>query len=237
MQITWVSRRGGHKINEDAAGKLNIKGITCIVIADGLGGHNGGSMASRLAVEAALNEFAKMPEVSAAAVKSYIDAANDAIVKKAAENKELEDMSSTIAVLVVKKKTAVWGHVGDSRIYRIHLDKIEEVTEDHSVAFEKFKNGEIEYGEIRSSRFQNRLLNALGIGYESADISEVTEVDNFTSFLMCTDGFWEYVNEDDIEHIKKKSKSNRDWFDSMLRLCEHNAPNNCDNYTAAAILI
>lgn len=237
MVITWVSKPGGREVNEDAVAKARKKGIVCIVVADGLGGHNGGSIASALAVETVIESFNKNPGFSREHLEEYIENAKTAIVKKAMESPELLHMSSTAAVLLIKGRRAMWATVGDTRLYRFNYGEIAEVSEDHSVAFADFACGRIEYGEIRSSENQNKLTSALGVAMDGANFSEEIRIDTSQSFLICTDGWWKYVSEEDMENTCKSAPNAGKWLGKMLEICERNAPDNCDNYTAAVVVM
>lgn len=237
MLTALVSRKGGRAANEDAAGRTRKNGILCAVAADGLGGHKGGAMASEIAVKSVLDAFNESPSFSSETVGALIDIANDAITERAEAEMGFGQMSSTIAVLLVKGRRAVWGNVGDTRIYRLHHNRIEEVTEDHSLAFMSFLCGDIEYDDIRRSSDQNKLTSALGIASGEVNISRVVEIDNDTSFLLCTDGWWEYVPDRDIERTLSESKTAGEWLERMLEIRESAAPELSDNYTAAAVII
>lgn len=237
MIVTWVSRRGGRMVNEDYVGKMKKNGILCVSAADGLGGYRGGGIASKTAVEAVLSEFEENPEFSEDAVRKYILKAHEAVEKKADIEEDCENMASTVVVLLIKGKEAVWGNVGDSRLYMLRGGRIAEVTEDDSVAFIKFMSGEIEYDDIRRSSDQNKLTNALGVSVGAIRISGIKSVDDSVSFLLCTDGWWEYVSEDDIEETNAANKSARDWLSAMLEILESKRPDNSDNYSAAVIVM
>ena len=236
MLLTGVSRKGGRIRNEDAYGEARAEGILCAIVADGLGGHYGGEIASRLAVDTIINKFIEDPGVSEEHIKKYIEAANSAIVSRAESDPEHVHMSSTIVVLLKKGGRAIWANVGDSRLYLFNHNTISEVTEDHSLAFLDFMRGEIEYDDIRQSENQNKLTSALGVGFDEINISKVTHIGSSASFLLCTDGWWEYVNEDQMEETLCKSKNTRSWLEAMVKIREENAPEDSDNYTAIAIM-
>ena len=237
MIVTWVSKEGGREYNEDAVGKTRKKGIVCVVVADGLGGHAGGSLASKLAVDTVLDEFTNDPGFSKEHIEKYINVANDAIVSRAMNDPELLYMSSTLVVLLIKGRRAIWANVGDSRMYRLCEGIVAEVSEDHSVAFLDFVNGVTEYSDIRTSPNQNKLTSALGVVMDGMNISEKIHINASTSFLLCTDGFWEYVTEEDMENTFKDSDDGEGWLEKMIAIREAKAPPNSDNYTAAVIVI
>ena len=236
MLVTGVSRKGGRTRNEDAYGEASAGGILCAVVADGLGGHYGGEIASRLAVDTIIKNFTEEPGFSEEHIKQYIEAANSAIVDCAENDPEHVHMSSTIVVLLRKGGKAIWANAGDSRLYCFNHNIISEVTEDHSLAFLDFMNGDIEYDDIRRSENQNKLTSALGIGLDEINTSKISHVGSSTSFLLCTDGWWEYVTEEQMEKTLGESKNTHQWLEAMIKIREENAPEGSDNYTAIAIM-
>lgn len=237
MIVTWITRIGGRVQNEDYVGKARAKGILMVVIADGLGGHGGGAIASKLLVDTVIESFKREPEFSKEHLEQYIKDAKEAIVKTAMNDPELLYMSSTAAVLMIKGRRAMWANVGDSRIYKFKNGIISEVTEDHSVAFLDFMNGAIEYDDIRRSPNQNKLTNAVGVSMDGINVAKSDGINASATFLMCTDGWWEYVKEEDMENTLQNASSARNWLEEMVKIHDENAPDDCDNYTAAVIMI
>ncbi|MBR0366076.1 MAG: serine/threonine-protein phosphatase [Clostridia bacterium] len=237
MLVSGVSKKGGRPSNEDSWGEVRIGDILCVVVADGLGGHKGGMLASRIAVDTVISQFTKAPGFSSETVKELAEAANAAVREKAGTDPELVRMATTIVILLIKGRNAVWANVGDSRLYRFEEDMIAEVTEDHSLAFADFMNGVTEYDDIRRSDKQNMLTNALGLSFGSVSLHNPIELAPVTAFLLCTDGWWEHVNEEQMEQTLMHSKNTRAWIDAMLKIHDLNAPETCDNYTAAAIIL
>lgn len=237
MKVTWISRKGGRSINEDAVGMSRKKGIVCVVVADGLGGHNGGETASRLAVDTIIEAFENSPGFSEEHITGYINEAKEKIVARAMNDPELLYMSSTVAMLLLKGRHAIWANVGDSRIYKFCDGSITEVSEDHSLAFFDFVNGEIEYSDIRNSPNQNKLTSAVGVGMDGMNVSEKTRINTATSFVLCTDGWWEYVTEEDMETSLKSSANAEEWLQKMIDVRETAAPSDSDNFTAAVVMI
>lgn len=235
MRVTYVTRAGGRKTNEDYIGEGRKNKILCVVVCDGLGGHNSGEIASRTVVTTILKEFEAAPDFSKDALLRYIKKANIAVMDISLHDPECFGMASTAAVLLIKGNKALWANIGDTRLYRLEKDKIAEVTEDHSVAFESFMRGIIEYDEIRKSKDQNKLTSAIGTEDMKINMSEERFIDKDTSFLICTDGWWEYVDEDELEEATLECPSVRKRLERMIEVREKNAPQNSDNYTAAII--
>ena len=238
MRFAAVSEKGGRDKNEDAFNVIKRNGIYCFVLADGLGGHGSGEVASRIAVDTVLKCFAAQTEISADMLYSYIEAAQNAILEARNASPENADMATTITVLISDGEKAIWAHCGDSRIYRFRKHLIQEVTDDHSVAFVSFMAGEISYDEIRVSPDQNKLLRTLSDGNKfRPDITGPVEVDKHTKFLLCSDGLWEYVHEDYMEKTMKKSATPKKWLDKLIEERNSKAPYNSDNYSAIAVFV
>jgi serine/threonine protein phosphatase PrpC len=233
MIVTWVSKAGDRPVNGDAVGKTRKNGIVCVVVADGLGGE----MASEMAVNTVLGEFENSPSFSVASIKEYINAANDKIVECAMTDPELLHMSSTITVLLIKGRKAIWANVGDSRLYRFYDGMIAEVSEDHSMAFLDFVNSSIEYGDIRTDSNRNKLTSALGVSMDGINVSDIIPLDSQTSFLICTDGLWEYITEEEMEDMLNKSCDARQWLQSMIALREDRVRKKSDNFSAVVVAI
>lgn len=237
MITAIVSNRGGRSNNEDAVGRLRIGSMLCYVLADGLGGHENGEIASKLAVDTILECFKVQPGMTKELVYAYLEAAHHAVIEKRRTDFHGMHMGTTIAVLITDGERAIWGHCGDSRIYRLKKHLIQEVSDDHSVAFSVFAAGEIQYSQIRYSPDQNKLLRSLGGESFRPDISEVIKLPSKTSFLLCSDGFWEYVTEDFMENTRKKADTPKLWLKEMLNERRRNAPPDADNYSAIAVYI
>ena len=214
MRAVSLTNRGGRKNNEDYVGYANSDKLWCFVVCDGLGGQSFGEVAAEIVCETVCKSFEKAPELSGKALYRYIE--------KAAS--------------VLGEEKAVWAHSGDSRLYYISKKRISQITDDHSIAFRDFKEGIITFDEIRTSPNQNKLLSSISdIDDLNFDVSEVIDLKKGDAFVLCTDGFWEYVYEDDIEKSFAKTKSPKEWLEKMLESLHENEKENNDNYSAIAV--
>lgn len=237
MRIASVSRIGERKINEDSIGRVSSGKISCFVVADGLGGHDGGDNASRTAVRTVLEAFEKNPKISEKALYSYIEAAQNEIISIKDKSKNTPNTLTTIVVLVTNGREAVWGHIGDSRLYRFDSGNLIEVTDDHSIAFENFLEGKCRYDDIRRSPDQNKLTRTLGNKNRfEAEIHEKILCSKKMAFLLCTDGFWEYVDEPSMENTLKNARGPKDWLIKMLDVFNRNVKPGNDNYSMIALM-
>lgn len=238
MKAASITNRGGRENNEDHICHAQSGDKWCYVLCDGLGGHEGGEVASKLVAETICKNFEDRPELSEAAAKRYIETATNELIFERTVSVGLSQMSTTVAMLLTDGKKAVWAHIGDSRLYFLEKGDVSIITDDHSMAFMEFQSGMISYDEIRNSPNQNRLTRCIGgINNSGADVSQITEVEEGDAFLLCSDGFWEYVREKDIEKSLAKSATPKEWLEKMLDTLHKNEIENNDNYSAIAVMI
>ncbi len=237
MRYASTCEVGGRDTNEDSIGVKKFGDIYCFIVADGLGGVTGGQIASTVAVDTFLEAFEINPEISYEALYSCILTVQNKLVKMRKEIPEYSKMATTLVVLLTDGKKAIWGHLGDSRLYRFEKKKLKEITDDHSVAFASYLAGEGTYDDIRVSPDQNKLTRSLGNPEKfNPQISEVINCHKKSAFLLCTDGFWELVDEYVMEYTIKRAKRARSWLNDMLGELDENIFDGHDNYSAIAIM-
>ncbi len=147
-------------------------------------------------------------------------------------------MKTTISVLVASEGVARWIYVGDSRMYMLRDGLVRAVTDDHSVPQALVDSGEIEREEIRLHPDRNRLLRALGKpGEARPDIGDPLYTRPGDAFLLCSDGFWEYVLESEMETDLQRSDTPDAWVASMERRLLERVPPDNDNYSALAVFV
>jgi serine/threonine protein phosphatase PrpC len=227
--------------NEDFYDYLWVDGVGCWVVADGLGGHQGGEVASRLAVESIMTAFDGQPEISLEAVTRYLQAAQQALLSRQKEDSLLSGMRTTIVLLLAEPGAAIWGHAGDSRLYHFRGGRILNRTKDHSVSQALANSGEIKPEEVRFHEDRHRLLRVLGQDedFRPTIIKTKQFVEAGDAFLLCTDGFWELVLETEMEADLGRANTPEAWLEKMQNrirertLKESNKKH--DNYTALAL--
>lgn len=234
-----LSCPGARAVNQDATAVEDMDGVHCCVLADGLGGHGGGEQAARTAVEAVLDSFRTHAECSAEAVRNYFEAAARAVALAQEIEPSLSSMRTTLVVLVASESEAVWGHIGDSRLYRLRTGAIESQTRDHSVPQALADSGRIAPSAIRFHEDRNRLLRSLGSNGTQFEgtIQQPVAIQSGDSFLLATDGFWEPVTETEMEAEYAKSQSARDWLERMEQRLRGRASSDQDNYSAIAVIL
>ena len=225
---------GGREENEDTV-RISRAGENrlCLLVADGLGGHGGGRLASFAAAEAVLAGW--KGEADAQKLKDLVQEAHRRV--QSMQTRQCA-MKSTIAVLTLAGNRAAWAHAGDSRIYRFHRGKLEFQTKDHSASQIAVLMGDITQDQIRFHQDRNHIIRALGQDGElKVDADELLLDDGFYAFLLCSDGFWEYVLESEMEADLRAASDPEDWLGRMRARLQTRIPEDNDNNTAAAVWI
>jgi protein phosphatase len=196
--------------NQDSFGKYPVgvmdlyegKG-QLFIVADGMGGHAGGKIASRMAVNIVSKVFFSNENLSTSeSLNRAIEEANRRIFdESSSSDSNLAGMGTTCTVLVLKENSAVIGHVGDSRIYKIEQNKIEQLTEDHTQVNEMLKGGILSRREAQNYPLKTVLARALGTDkHVKVDMLSDILLKEGQSFIICSDGLGK-VNAEEILKI------------------------------------
>lgn len=187
--------------NQDSFLALKEYGIPLFVIADGMGGHKSGEVASSDAVKIIKEVFIENKEklnhksYIIKTIEDSIKKANKIIYKESLSSPEFSGMGTTVSLCYIYENNILIGHVGDSRIYMIEADEITQVTEDHSLVYELVKKGEITLEEAKHHPKKNMITRAVGTSSDiEVDIIEIEYKDD-DKLLLCTDGLFNMVDE------------------------------------------
>ncbi len=223
---------GGRPCNEDSVGIRTIgDDRACVLVADGLGGHGGGDRASQAAARTILEGWTGNSTPSS--LTALIQAAHRAIL---AMQTPACKMKSTVAVLLLEQGRMDWAHVGDSRLYHFQDGALVYQTQDHSASQIAVALGQIRPEEIRFHEDRSRIFRALGAeGGVTVDTGEKRLVPGRHAFLLCSDGFWEYVYEREMEQTLRTARDPQAWLDAMRALLKSRIGPDNDNNTAAAV--
>jgi serine/threonine protein phosphatase PrpC len=245
VALTWasISAPGMRESNQDAIGDARKAGVACFVVADGAGGHAAGEVASRLAVEAVIGTFVAEPVFGAAALQARTDAASASVARDKQHAPERKDMSTTLAALLIDEPSAraVWAHLGDTRIYLFREGHLLSVSKDHSLTQQLIEAGYASSGQLRTHPQRNILYAALGAGGDTpVALSDETAVQPGDAFLICTDGLWEWVVEDDMESSLRAAHDANEWLAALCATAQTHATASRkvrDNYSAYAVML
>ena len=214
LNVVVLSDLGNIRTNNEDIGMFfrvadgdiaNQKGYL-LVVADGMGGHEAGEVASRIAAET-VSEYYFNGDNSISIEKSIskaLTAANKRIYNMSAANKQYKGMGTTCTCVAVVGESLYYGHVGDSRAYLIKDNQsIEQITTDHTYVQELVKNGEITAEEAAHHPKRNILTNAMGTKPDTVvDAGKHPgSLANGDRILLCSDGLYEYVKDDEIVRI------------------------------------
>ena len=212
------SSKGGRDRNEDAVLVQchTDKGI--FVVADGLGGHQDGDVASQSTVAFLEKSWMQLRGIAFSRVwmEATIQRANENLMLM--QEKDKSNMRCTLAMLLIDGERSAWANIGDSRVYYIRDGELSRVTEDHSMAFLRFKAGDIKRSELAEDPDQSRLLRSMGDKERNLpDIYENSRrLKAGDAFLLCSDGIWEYLTDMEVAVDYLKSLSAREWGERLL---------------------
>ena len=204
IKISGITHQGMVRINnEDSISILDELGV--VILADGMGGHQAGEVASSMAVEMIKQYFSEIvgnPNVvpDGDNMLESIELANTAVFELSQQRPECAGMGTTIVVCCFVGGKVIAGHVGDSRLYRLRDSRLEQVTQDHSVVQELVSRGFMSKEEANNSMNKNLVTKALGIEASvEADLNE-QEYQSGDVFLLCSDGLSDVVTDAEIEN-------------------------------------
>lgn len=200
------------ELNEDSCAIIPVSAeSSCVfVIADGMGGHNCGELASRLAVEYIKDnlhiEACTDDSVIPRELENIVKKANAAVYEKSLESDEVSGMGTTLTMAVITGKKLTAAHVGDSRLYLVRAGSIKQLTEDHSYIGELVRQGTLTKEEAEKHPRKNVITRAIGCTSEILVDIISYDIEDGDIFVLCTDGLTNMVSEQDILQIVGSSE-------------------------------
>lgn len=187
------------------------------VVADGMGGHKAGDLASRIATETVVETVSEKSGSNTIQIMvNAIHAANAHVIEKSRESADYSGMGTTIVLATIIEQMLYVANVGDSRLYVINENDIEQITRDHSLVEEMVVSGQIPRGEARTHEKKNIITRAVG-GSENlmADYFDV-RLREGDRILMCTDGLSNMLDDEEIRKIVTEEKDIRDAAEHLI---------------------
>jgi len=243
LELAILSDQGGRSYNEDACGHWQSARHLCCVLADGAGGHGGGDVASRLAVQNLLGAFAAGPTSGGDALAALVRQTNEQLLASRAPG-VTQDMHTTVVCLVIDavEHAAHWAHAGDSRMYWFRDGRIAQRTRDHSLVQSLVDARLLAEADMNAHKQRNELLSALGMPDDDLLVNgdhAATDIAAGDAFLLCTDGFWEYVDDAFFESSLSAADTPDAWLAALaaqVGLATQAKPNH-DNFSALAVWV
>ncbi len=213
MQVVGLSNPGRERSRNEDSYLVRSEGtFSLLAVADGMGGHVAGDVASALAVATLercwddMNREELSRQQMTAVVRNMINEANQSILAKSAGDAGMQGMGTTLTVALLHGRNLALGHVGDSRAYLIEGNEIKLLTEDHSLVEQLIQQGSVTPEEAQMHPQRHILTRALGTSSAEIDLMELTVPEN-SSLLLCTDGLTTLVQDDEILDIILTSQS------------------------------
>ena len=222
--------------NEDSIATLNNIGVA--ILADGMGGHQAGEVASSMAVEMVqqyLTEIINSDKIfNSDHILESIVLANTAVFELSQQHPEYTGMGTTIVVCGFVDGNIVTGHVGDSRLYCLRDHTLEQITQDHSVVQELVSRGFMSKEEANNSMNKNLVTKALGIDASIEPDINSQKIHDGDIYLLCSDGLSDVVTDAEIERIITEQPWDNETFTNKL-IDQANSAGGPDNISVILI--
>ena len=228
FDISYFSSNGGRCENEDSLCIKEYYNGLLAIVADGLGGCQNGKEASLTAVNV-ISSTAENHWNEPDILMRSITAANS-------ELRQLDDQLTTVAALNINGSSVCAAHIGDSRIYQFRGQEIIYQSMDHSVSQMAVLSGEITPDQIRGHIDRNKLIRALGMSDQVAPYIKELSLYSGDSFLICSDGFWELITEEEMVSALSVAQTANDWLGEMRKAIDNKFTSNTDNSSAIVII-
>ncbi len=227
--------------NQDNFSIVEYDSAVCLTVCDGMGGENGGSIASDIAVRS-FNEFISKtieencgeltePQEIVNMLSNAVSFAHEKVKEKARQSEELEGMGTTLVSAFVTKNGTYVANIGDSRCYILDLNNFVKVTKDHSMVQELVDSGVINEEDAEKHPQKNVITRAIGVDFDMK--ADIYFVSLFDSLLLCSDGLTNMVDTDEIKSIVLDKITPEEAVEKLISRARENG--GYDNITVALI--
>jgi len=239
IQATGCTDLGQIRLkNEDYFGIAD----NLFIVADGMGGHKSGEIASKLAVETIIDFFqnelnkGEFKKDINLLIEKSIKKANKLVFQRSLNNENPNGMGTTIVLALFQEPRVVHiANVGDSRAYLSRNDKLEVLSEDHSVTANLLRESLITKEEARNHPYHHHLTRSIGIKQDVEIYYHILNVLDGDKLLLCSDGLWNVLSDEEIKYVLQKKISIEKICKELLN--QVNKKNGSDNITAVVISV
>lgn len=234
MKVIAKTEKGRRENNEDSFFKYSNDKLFGGLIADGMGGHNKGDVASKLAADVIKDYIMSNFKITmdsfdvSELMRNAVTKANEKIYQMSVKNPICKGMGTTITMAMVFDKWLITAHVGDSRAYLLGDSKVEKITRDHSYVDELIEQGVIDNEEAKHHPKRNYITRAVGTERSVLVDINVRKYAGET-VVLCSDGLWAYLDDDAILRTVKNSGDFETAAEHLTELALLNGSN--DNIT------
>ncbi|APF19792.1 protein serine/threonine phosphatase [Caldithrix abyssi DSM 13497] len=234
FNISDVGKR--RQNNEDYYAAFQNEGWLLLVLCDGMGGVEGGEIASQLAVKAIGEYFKKKFNEPISFFVNSVKFANEVIRKRSAQKQHLAEMGTTLVAVLFNGKEIFYAHVGDSRLYLFRDKKLIQLTNDHTYVSELVKRGVLSNSQATNHQYKNRISRCIGyLNSEPEIASSPVPVKEGDIFLLCSDGLTDMVSDEKIAQILNSTSNLDKTAQKLIR--EANKNGGRDNITIQLLKI
>jgi len=238
-EIATYSRTGGRRMNQDRVAYLEKSNSLLIALADGLGGHVGGEVAAEIATEYAIHAYKNIRQSIITQPSSFLALtvieAHKQIFAKTLKTHPGKQPRTTLVLCLVQEGYAYWAHVGDSRLYHIRDHEVATRTIDHSPVEQMHQQGLITEEDMQHHPKKSYLSNCIGGKHKpSITLGEETKLHPGDNILLCSDGVWEALNNEEIIPYLYQDDLD-EGIEELLLAAESKMGQTCDNVTVASL--
>ena len=239
FSIFQDSKVGDRKGNEDRVGYSYSRDVLMMVIADGMGGHEGGEIAAEIAVAEITRRFQQEARNKVKRpfdfLVSAIQSAHRAIVSHAVEKNLLECPRTTCVACVIQNGYAYWAHAGDSRLYVIRKGQLVAATQDHSKIQQMLDAGQITPEQAARHPDRNKIFSCLGgVVPPHIDIGREVRLESGDTVMLMTDGFWAHIPPALLGSMLQK-QAVTSLMPGLMNEAQRRAAGESDNLTVVAM--
>lgn len=229
---------GDREVNQDCMAHRVVAGSALFVVADGLGGHHAGEKASQFFCQGLLSQadnYQKLLQSSKQHAKevlvAWVSAAIESMADLFAGDPEAINAHTTCVVLYLDEDFTATAHCGDSRIYRMNTKQVLWRTKDHSLIQQQVDEGKISEKDMGLHPEQNQLTRCVNIQNNfQPEVNLYPAIEKGETFLLCTDGFWEFIKEKDLLQLAAK-RSGKNELKKVTKMMHLRAQGKGDNLT------
>ncbi len=238
MQSYGISDIGKIRQNNEDSFCISSSVYGLYIVADGMGGHNAGEVASNLAisiVENYLSAHIEDDKPYEQILEQAFRNANNEVYNMSINNHNMSGMGTTLTLVLLRDEKLYFCHVGDSRVYILKNNNFTQITTDHTLVEELYQSGNISAEELKTHPQKNIITNAVGTDIICNLDIDTLPISNIKKILLCTDGLTNYLTDDEIRNIINQDEAPQIICEKLIDMANNRGGD--DNITVVVISI